>query len=149
MKESLEKEGFILKPRNLEEVYRISVETGKDKYISKLIDFMMNFIEQYKTAGYDTGGFEVLRRKTDNPRISFEKVPKQLFEADKKHEFSFISKMLHTINPTRTIYDSQVDATLCIHRSYQSDFSKRLQSDSDILAVLLPVSKVIKRPRNS
>lgn len=68
LKESLEKEGFILKPRNLEEVYRKIVETGKDKYIYKLIDFMMNFIEQYKTTGYDAGGFEILRRKTDNPR---------------------------------------------------------------------------------
>ena len=68
LKESLVKEGFIMKPRNLEEVYRKIVETGKDKYIYKLIDFMMNFIEQYKTAGYDAGGFEILRKKTDNPR---------------------------------------------------------------------------------
>ena len=29
---------------------------------------MMNFIEQYKTTGYDEGGFEILRKKTDNPR---------------------------------------------------------------------------------
>ena len=68
LKEALEKEGFILKPRNLDEVYRKIVETGKDKYIYKLIFFMMNFIEQYKTTGYDAGGFEILRKKTDNPR---------------------------------------------------------------------------------
>lgn len=68
LKETLEKEGFILKPRDLEEVYRKIVETGKDKYIYKLIDFMMSFIEQYKTAGYDDGGFTILRKKTDNPR---------------------------------------------------------------------------------
>ena len=68
LKETLEKEGFILKPRNLDEVYRKIVETGKDKYIYKLIFFMMNFIEQYKTTGYDAGGFEILRKKTDNPR---------------------------------------------------------------------------------
>jgi Superfamily I DNA and RNA helicases len=68
LKETLEKEGFILKPRNLDEVYRRIVETGKDKYIYKLIFFMMNFIEQYKTTGYDAGGFEILRKKTDNPR---------------------------------------------------------------------------------
>ncbi len=64
----LEKEGFILKPRNLDEVYRKIVETGKDKYVVKLILFMMNFIEQYKTTGYDAGGFKILRQKTDNPR---------------------------------------------------------------------------------
>ena len=33
LKETLEKEGFVLKPRNLDEVYKKIVETGKDKYI--------------------------------------------------------------------------------------------------------------------
>lgn len=68
LKESLEREGFQLKPRNLDEVYKKIVETGKDKYIIKLILFMMNFIEQYKTTGYDEAGFDFLRKKTDNPR---------------------------------------------------------------------------------
>lgn len=68
LRELLEKEGFVMKPRNLEEVYKKIVETGKDKYIIKLILFMMNFIEQFKTTGYDAGGFEILRKKTDNPR---------------------------------------------------------------------------------
>ena len=68
LKDSLEKEGFQLKPRNLEEVYKKIVETGKDKYIIKLILFMMNFIEQYKTTGYDEKGFDLLRKKTDNAR---------------------------------------------------------------------------------
>ena len=68
LRETLEKEGFVLKPRNLDEVYSKIVETGKDKYIYKLIFFMMDFIEQYKTTGYDAGGFEILRKKTDNPR---------------------------------------------------------------------------------
>ena len=68
LKETLEKEGFVLKPRDLDEVYKKIVETGKDKYIYKLVFFMMNFIEQYKTTGYDAGGFEILRSKTDNPR---------------------------------------------------------------------------------
>ena len=68
LRELLEKEGFVLRPRNLTEVYQKIVNTGKDKYIFKLIQFMMNFIEQYKTTGYDEKGFELLRRKTDNPR---------------------------------------------------------------------------------
>ena len=68
LQETLEEAGFVMKPRNLEEVYRKIVETGKDKYIFKLIHFMMNFIEQYKTTGYDAGGFDILRKKTDNPR---------------------------------------------------------------------------------
>ena len=68
LKETLEKEGFVLKPRNLDEVYKKITETGKDQYIIKLILFMMNFIEQYKTTGYDESGFQILRKKTDNPR---------------------------------------------------------------------------------
>lgn len=68
LKEALEKEGFLLKPRDLEEVYKKIVETGKDKYIYKLIEFMQTFLEQFKTTGFDAGGFEILRQKTDNPR---------------------------------------------------------------------------------
>ncbi len=68
LKETLEQEGFVLKQRDLDEVYKKIVDTGKDKYIYRLIFFVMNFIEQYKTNGYDAGGFEILRKKTDNPR---------------------------------------------------------------------------------
>lgn len=68
LQEVLEKEGFVLHPRDLTEVYKKIVDTGKDKYIFKLIQFMMNFIEQYKTTGYDEKGFALLRKKTDNPR---------------------------------------------------------------------------------
>ncbi len=68
LQETLEAEGFVLKPRNLDEVYQKIVDTGKDKYVYKLIHFMMNFIEQYKTTGYDENGFQILRKKTDNVR---------------------------------------------------------------------------------
>ena len=68
LQETLEKEGFVLKPRDLETVYKKLVETGKDKYIYRLIVFMMQFIEQYKTTGYDENGFKILREKSDNVR---------------------------------------------------------------------------------
>nr|WP_326165692.1 UvrD-helicase domain-containing protein [uncultured Oscillibacter sp.] len=81
LREVLEKEGFLLKPRDLEEVYKKIVETGKDKYIYKLIVFMMKFIEQYKTTGYDAGGFAVLREKTDNPRtLLFLDIAEQVYQ---------------------------------------------------------------------
>lgn len=80
LKEVLEGEGFILKPRNPEEVYKKIVETGKDKYIYKLILFMREFIEQYKTTGYDEGGFSILRKKTDNPRtLLFLEIAEQVY----------------------------------------------------------------------
>lgn len=68
LKELLEKEGFILKERKFEEVYRKITETSKDKYVFKMVQFLITFIAQFKTCGYDAGGFDVLREKTDNPR---------------------------------------------------------------------------------
>ena len=68
LKEELEKHGFILKPREEKEVYQKIVTTGKDKYVYKFIEFLMTFIEHYKTMGYDSNGFEILRKRTDNAR---------------------------------------------------------------------------------
>lgn len=68
LRQALEISGFVLKQRNLTEVYRKLVQTGKDKYIHKLILFMRKFISQYKTMGYDARGFDALRKITDNPR---------------------------------------------------------------------------------
>ncbi|MDR0476203.1 MAG: UvrD-helicase domain-containing protein [Treponema sp.] len=68
LKEALVKEGFILKERNFEEIYKKIVDTGKDKYIFKMIEFLLKFIAQFKTCGYDAGGFKTLKEKTDNPR---------------------------------------------------------------------------------
>jgi len=68
LKEELEKNGFILKPRNSEEIYRKIIETGKDKYVVKFILFMMSFIDHYKTLGYDENGFDILCKRTDNER---------------------------------------------------------------------------------
>ena len=52
---------------------------------------------------------------------------------------SFITKMLHTIDPSRPIYDSQVDAALKLRRTYQPDLGKKLQQDDAILARLSSV----------
>lgn len=68
LKQELEKNGFILKPRDIKETYEKIVTTGKDKYVYKFIEFLMKFIEHYKTMGYDEEGFEILRKKTDNER---------------------------------------------------------------------------------
>ena len=68
LRAALETQGFVLRPRRASEVYRKIVETGKDKYIYKLITFMITFIEQYKTMGYDADGFQVLKGKTENVR---------------------------------------------------------------------------------
>lgn len=80
LKEELEKKGFILKERNLEEIYKKIETTGKDKYVVKFILFMMNFIEHYKTLGYDEKGFDILLKKTDNERtLLFLKIAQKVY----------------------------------------------------------------------
>ena len=102
LKEVLENEGFILKPRNLEEVYKKIVETGKDKYIYKLIIFMMKFIEQYKTTGYDDGGFAGLRKRTDNPRtLLFLDIAEQVY-----HHYQSVLKQRNQIDFADMINDA-------------------------------------------
>lgn len=102
LKEVLENEGFILKPRNLEEVYKKIVETGKDKYIYKLLIFMMKFIEQYKTTGYDDGGFSILRERTDNPRtLLFLDIAEQVY-----HHYQSVLKQRNQIDFADMINDA-------------------------------------------
>ena len=102
LKEVLEQEGFVLNPRSLEEVYQKIVETGKDKYIYKLIFFMMNFIEQYKTTGYDEGAFSILRKKTDNPRtLLFLEIAEQVY-----HHYQSVLKQRNQIDFADMINDA-------------------------------------------
>ncbi|MCL2813579.1 MAG: UvrD-helicase domain-containing protein [Oscillospiraceae bacterium] len=68
LKETLIKEGFTLKERDFAEVYKKIVETSKDKYVFKMVQFLLTFIAQFKTCGYDAGGFAALKAKTDNFR---------------------------------------------------------------------------------
>jgi len=68
LKEVLVKEGFILRERDFEEVYKKIVDTSKDKYVFKMVQFLLTFVSHFKSCGYDEGGFEVLKDKTDNPR---------------------------------------------------------------------------------
>ena len=65
---TLTKAGFKPRARNLTQIYKKLLVTGKEKYIYKLLIFMRIFISQYKTLGYDTGGFAALRVRTDDPR---------------------------------------------------------------------------------
>ena len=97
--------------------------------------YRMRFVsEKYRDAF-----FELFEQIKEQPEFSFCEAAYRLFEVDGKHEFSFITKMLHTIDPSRPIYDSQVDAALKLRRTYQPDLGKKLQQDDAILARLSSV----------
>lgn len=68
LKEELTKHGFVLKQKDLTEVYRKIVESAKDKYVVRFVLFVMRFIELYKTEGNNEASFDILYRKTDNYR---------------------------------------------------------------------------------
>lgn len=91
--------------------------------------YRMRYVsQQYRDSFFSL--FEAIKTDTD---ISFVDVARRLSQVDGRHEFSFISKMLHTIDPSRPIYDSQVDQALQIHRTYQSNIDSKIQQDEEIL----------------
>jgi hypothetical protein len=60
----------------------------------------------------------------------------RLYQVDVKHEFSFISKMIHTAWPDQPIYDSRVDKTLGLNRNYIYEIKQKLEQDRTILKSL-------------
>lgn len=91
--------------------------------------YRMRFVsKEYRHAFFTL--FEKVKAQEE---VSFEEVARQLYSVDGKHEFSFITKMLHTIDTSKPIFDSQVKAALQINRTYEPDFEKRLQLDIGIL----------------
>ena len=91
--------------------------------------YRMRFI----SPKYRNSFFELFETAKLQAASSFRTIAETLFYVDRKHQFSFITKMLHTIDPHHPIYDSQIDAALGIHRTYQSDFEKKLRQDEEIL----------------
>jgi hypothetical protein len=104
----------------------VSTNTEYQQHFSHF--YRMRFVSQE----YREAFFALFERIKTNPEASFEDVARHLYRIDNRHEFSFITKMLHTINTTRPIYDSQVNAALNL-RTYQAEFEKKLKMDSLIL----------------
>lgn len=88
---------------------------------------------RYVSQQYRDSFFSLLEAIKNDTDVSFVDVARGLSQVDGRHEFSFISKMLHTIDPSRPIYDSQVDQALQIHRTYQSNIDSKIQRDEEIL----------------
>ena len=106
----------------------VAVDTEYRKKFSGY--YRMRFVSQE----YRDQFFELFEEIKSESSPSFRVVSQKLFQVDGKHEFSFITKMLHTIEPSRPIYDSQVDIALGIHRYYQANFEEKLRQDEHILA---------------
>lgn len=68
LEENLLKNGFVLKERDHSEVYKKLTETAHDKYVYRLVMFLISFIGNFKTLGYSKKDFSVLRDKIKNVR---------------------------------------------------------------------------------
>lgn len=111
-----------------ENLHKCNVSTNTEYQRKFSHYYRMRFV----SPKYREAFFALFEEIKDHPDTSFEEVARRLYPVDQKHEFSFISKMLHTINTSRPIYDSQVNAALKL-RTYQPVFEKRLKKDIEIL----------------
>ena len=68
LKEELEKNGFSLVKKEDKEIYDAITKNKDNKYIYKFCNIASRFISLFKTRNYTDAEFEVLKRKTNNPR---------------------------------------------------------------------------------
>lgn len=101
-----------------------------DEYQKKFVwYYRMRFVSRpYRERFFAL--FETIKNDTE---LSFSDTARKLFPIDTKHEFSFISKMLHTIDPNRPIYDDQAALALHIHRGSCVGLEDKLRQDEMIL----------------
>lgn len=115
-----------------EELYRRDVSSDQE-YRKKFSGYYrMRFVtEKYRDAFFDL--FEKMKHEQEP---TFKAVSYALYEVDQKHEFSFISKMLHTLDPHKPIFDSQVCEVLQLRHYYQSSFESKVQQDEKALVCI-------------
>lgn len=113
----------------------LNVNVSQDEAFRKKFAgfYKMRFVTQeYRDAFFKL--FEEVKCKED---ITFNEISQKLYPINNKHEFSFISKMIHTINSTCPIYDNQVAKILGLKRKQNLSFKARIQEDNEILSGIL------------
>lgn len=82
LQEELEKKGFKLEKKNSEDIYNAIVSNSDNKYIYKFCKIASRFISLFKAKNYNDAYFDVLKRKTNNPRnILFLKIMEKVYLA--------------------------------------------------------------------
>lgn len=104
LSEILIENGFILKQRNLEEVYEELAQKDKRKYIYRFSNLVTRFIDLFKTANYKVDEFERLRKRTDNPRT---------------HMFLDIVKTVYVEYQNKLAFENKVDFNDMINYAYE------------------------------
>lgn len=122
-------------------LYRRNVATDEEYRRRFSGYYQMRFVSQkFRNSFFDL--FETVKNEKD---ISFLDISERLFQVEGKHEFSFISKMLHTIDPTRPIYDKRVDQALKIYRTYEPNIERKILRDEGILQQIAAVYESLEK----
>lgn len=120
------------------DTYRWLQEQLHQRNVSTDPEYRRKFSGYYKmrfvSQEYREAFFNLFEKLKNEQAPSFRAASYALYEVDRKHEFSFISKMLHTIDPHRPIYDSQVCEVLRLQHYQRQSFEEKLQQDEKALA---------------
>ena len=151
LREELIAHGFELRPRSSKEVFEKIVNTEENRYISRLVILICNFIQNFKTNGYTTEKFFAWEASCNNERTKlFLNICEQCY-----HEYAKCLKERHAIDFEDMINDSarilreaeaqnlQLDFKYIIVDEYQDisrqrfDLTKELSKlcDAKIIAV--------------
>ena len=102
LKEELIAHGFELHPRPTKEVFEKIVNTEENRYISRLVNLVCTFIQNFKTNGYTTEKFFAWNAKSKNERNKlFLTICEQCY-----HEYTKCLKERHAIDFEDMINDS-------------------------------------------
>ena len=102
VREELIKHGFELHPRSSKEVFEKIVNTEENRYISRLVNLVCTFIQNFKTNGYTTDKFFAWNATSKNERTKlFLAICEQCY-----HEYEKCLKERHAIDFEDMINDS-------------------------------------------
>ena len=102
VREELIKHGFELHPRSSKEVFEKIVNTEENRYISRLVNLVCTFIQNFKTNGYTTEKFFAWNATSKNERTKlFLAICEQCY-----HEYTKCLKERHAIDFEDMINDS-------------------------------------------
>lgn len=102
LREDLVAHGFELHPRSSKEVFEKIVNTEENRYISRLVNLICTFIQNFKTNGYTTEKFFAWNATSKNERTKlFLTICEQCY-----HEYSKRLKERHAIDFEDMINDS-------------------------------------------
>lgn len=121
------------------EVYEFLQEQFNSSNVEENHLFQFVFRSYYRLDGaalsaeFKHAFFEILEENKENDKLEFLPVLKRLYafenpKAANAVQFSFVSKLIHTINNKRAIYDNEVVKIFSLAKPVQQDFDLKVEN---------------------